>query len=398
MAAAPTTALHAYRNDLRLAAEATESGVVPARATAADKMWEIWRTYCHGLNLDPMLLGVADKIPPLQVFAVRVRKGEITPKHQPVRSRTVEEYLRAVGQRFAFLGAKDPRNSPFSNDIDIRIQRQLRAYTKEDPSPRRVKPLPLTLLHHLYRLAQAKGDELSIAVGDLAYLAFFFLLRPGEYCMSSESHPFRLCDVQLFVNNDRLDILTCPLEALSLSTFATLTFTTQKNGVRDEVIGHARSGHTSGCPVLVIVRRILHLRRHQAPASTPLCAVYRPTSRAHNKWVCVTSALVTATIRVSATLMGHSVGFRPEDVSARSTRAGGAMALLCGNIDPNVIQLVGRWRSDVMLRYLTTQAWPHMRNLASIMLDSGSFTVVPGQMVPAVVAPLLAQVPEHEQG
>jgi hypothetical protein len=398
MAATPAAAIHAYCNDLRVAAEATESGVVPARATAADKMWEIWRTFCRGLNLDPMLPGVADKIPTLQVFAVRVRSGAITPKHQPVRSRTVEEYLRAVGQKFAFLGAKDPRNSLFSNEIDIRIQRQLRAYAKEDPPPRRVKPLPLSLLHHLYRLAQAKGDELSIAVGDLAYLAFFFLLRPGEYCVSSESHPFRLCDVQLFIDNTRLDILTCPIADLFLSTFATLTFTTQKNGVRDEVIGHARSGHTLGCPVLVIVRRIIHLRHHQAPEATPLCAVFRAASRASNKWFFVTSTLVTATIRVSATLMGPSLGFRPEDVSARSTRAGGAMALLCGNIDPNVIQLVGRWRSDVMLRYLTTQAWPHMRNLASIMLTSGTFTVIPGQLVPAIVVPLLAQVPEHEHG
>jgi hypothetical protein len=396
MATVPAAARDAYRDDLCIAQAATESGVVPSRSAAADKMWGLWKTFCQGLGIDPLLRDIPDKVPTLQVFAVRLRSGEIAPKQNALRSRSVEEYLRAVGQKFTFLGAKDPRISRFSSDIDFRLQRQLRSYTKSDSSPRRVKPLPLSLLHHLYLLAQAKGDELSLAVGDLAYLAFFFLLRPGEYCVSTESHPFRLCDVQLFINDIRLDILTCSTVMLFEATFVTLTFTTQKNGTRDEVIGHARSQHSLGCPVLVVIRRIVHLRLHQASPSTPLCAVFCPTSTAHNKWCSVTAALVTATIRVSAAIMGPSIGFRPEDVSARSTRAGGAMALLCGKIDPDVIQLVGRWRSDTMLRYLTTQAWSHMRHLASIMASSGSFTVVPGQLVPASILPLLAQVPEVE--
>ena len=39
----------------------------------------------------------------------------------------------------------------------------------------------------------------------------------------------------------------------------------------------------------------------------------------------------------------------PDEVSAHSLRAGGAAALLCTNVDPNVIQLLGRWKSDAMI-------------------------------------------------
>jgi hypothetical protein len=49
-------------------------------------------------------------------------------------------------------------------------------------------------------------------------------------------------------------------------------------------------------------------------------------------------------------------------------RAGGAMALLCGNFDADTIRLVGGWKSDVMFRYLHTQALPLVKHLAATML------------------------------
>ena len=91
-----------------------------------------------------------------------------------------------------------------------------------------------------------------------------------------------------------------------------------------------------------MIRRILHLRLNNATADTPLCSAF------HNgAWVPVTAALLTARLRVSAAAQPH-LGLEPADISARSARAGGAMALLCGRVDHNVIQLVGRWRSDAI--------------------------------------------------
>jgi hypothetical protein len=77
-----------------------------------------------------------------------------------------------------------------------------------------------------------------------------------------------------------------------------------------------------------------------------------------------------------------ALGFDPADITSRSLRAGGAMALLCGRVDTDIIKLVGRWRSDAMFRYLHAQALPLIHNLASVMVRHGSFTLAPGAFEP----------------
>jgi hypothetical protein len=49
------------------------------------------------------------------------------PRHQPIKARTVEDGLRAVGQAYARLGAPDPRKDSHGG-IDFWIQRQIKAY------------------------------------------------------------------------------------------------------------------------------------------------------------------------------------------------------------------------------------------------------------------------------
>ena len=103
-------------------------------------------------------------------------------------------------------------------------------------------------------------------------IEFFFLLQPDEYT-DNDGDPFRLEDVQLFIGKTRLALLTVPESELSLAQFASLTFTTQKNGVRGEVIGLACSGDPYLCPVQAIIHRVLYLRRYLAPPTTPLARV-----------------------------------------------------------------------------------------------------------------------------
>ncbi|KAL7548266.1 hypothetical protein ACHAWF_011557 [Thalassiosira exigua] len=58
----------------------------------------------------------------------------------------------------------------------------------------------------------------------------------------AKNHPFRLQDVQLWAGQRLLNIWQEPAGRLPTAMFAGLTFTTQKNGVPDEQIGHGRSG------------------------------------------------------------------------------------------------------------------------------------------------------------
>ena len=70
-------------------------------------------------------------------------------------------------------------------------------------------------------------------------IAFFFLLRPGEYTgTKSDSSPFRLSDVTFSVRRTVFNTESATDNNLASATFVILTFTTQKHGVRGEKIGH----------------------------------------------------------------------------------------------------------------------------------------------------------------
>jgi hypothetical protein len=95
------------------------------------------------------------------------------------------------------------------------------------------------------------------------------------------------------------------------------------------------------------------------------------------RWRLVPSTAVTAALRASATDIGHTLGLQPGDISARALRAGGAMALLLGKVDYATIQLIGRWRSDQILRYLHVSARPIMQGHASLMTENSTYRQFP---------------------
>jgi len=277
------------------------------------------------------------------------------------------------------LGHRDPRLDDRGKQ-DFRLTRMLASFLKKDPPPHRIKPVPIMVLRHVMATASASGCQVNLAAADMIALAFYFLLRPGEYTAKAtpEAHPFLLRNVQLFIGpTHRLDLVTAPDHQLQQATFATLTFSNQKNGVKDEVVGHARSGDPLLCPVLALTRRVIHLRQHHAPTSTPLATAYH-----HQRPTAILPADITQALRVSVALIGPRLGFLPSDISARCLRAAGATALLCADVDSCHIQLLGRWRSDEMLRYLHLQAQPLMKDFSRKMLLGGSYHLIPNQLVP----------------
>ncbi|MGH7974235.1 MAG: hypothetical protein ACREBR_01820, partial [bacterium] len=146
------------------------------------------------------------------------------------------------------------------------------------------------------------------------------------------------------------------------------------NGVRGDIIGHGLSGSLTACPVRTLIRRVCYLRQCEAPVDTPLSSYRSQTSQC---FVGVTAAQITVALRNAVAVMGHRHGLAPEDVSARSLRSSGAMALLCARVDADRIRLLGRWRSDEMFRYLHVQAYPIMRGFSRIMLDGGDYALIP---------------------
>ena len=356
--------------------EKVKAGVSLGRAKATETGWEQWCLFCCQLALDPFLETFEDKVPFLQVFGQRVRDGELAKDGNSVRARTAEDYIRFVAQTFLGVGSPDPRYGEH-NKIDFRIGRMIAAWKKEDPPTKRVKPIPVQVIRRILFIASTSSCEMVQANADMICIAFFFLLRPGEYTdeTGKDKHPFRLCDVQLFYGRIRIDLATATVAQIRQATFATLTFTTQKNGVPNEVIGLGLSGNPHVCPVKSVIRRVLHLRAHNAPMDVPLARVMGMTRK-------VTAATISQTLKTAVAVIGPELGFLPKDISARSLRAAGAMALLLARVDTDIISLIGRWRSDEMLRYLHVQAAPLMAEYSRRMLEAGSYSLLPHHDVP----------------
>jgi hypothetical protein len=256
----------------------------------------------------------------------------------------------------------------------------LAGYSRQDAPPSRVKPLPVPILRHVMAQAVLSQTPFDQAQADLICLAFFFLLRPGEYAgASSDARPFLFSNVHLFFGNQRLDSATAPADHLLTATFVTLEFTSQKNGVAGEVMGLGRSGDPNFCPVVAAARRLIHLRQAAAPPHQPIASFFSPTTQ---RWQRILPRDLTAVLRLSVTVLGPTYGLTPHDVSARSLRSSGAMALLCANVDSDRIKMVGRWKTDEMFRYLHTQAEPVMRQFSTRMITGGHFTLLPHHDVP----------------
>ena len=322
------------------------------------------------MALNPLLVAYKDPAPILNAFDRDYQTGNITPYSHGVRSRTVEDSVRSIGQVIAMLGAKYPRMTS-TGKIDGRLQLQFRCYSRQDPPPSRVKPIPVQFLRRLACVAAASNDQELQAIADMIIIAFFFLLRPGEYTgTESDSSPYRLSDVTFSIGRTGFNTSTATDNELSAATFVILTFSTQKNGVRWGKIGHGDTGDPLLCPKEALRRRVTHLRQQEAPANTHLARFKSP--RGH--WMNVTPTKITAHLKATVKLFaGTHLGFTHHDVSARSLLAAGAMALLYSGVDNDIISLVGRWRSDEMMWYLHMQDEPIMRNFSKLMISHGNY-------------------------
>ena len=128
---------------------------------------------------------------------------------------------------------------------------QLASYQKEDSPPTIVWPLPVSVIQALDTAAQ-RTNARNIAISNITWVAFFFLLWPGEYCKGgtdTAQHPFRLKDVQLFIGQHPYNDVAASNTVITQAEFVSLLFTTQKNCVKGESIGNGRTGHPQWFPV-----------------------------------------------------------------------------------------------------------------------------------------------------
>ena len=257
-----------------------------------------------------------------------------------------------------------------------------RSYSKADPPPEKVKPIPIPLLQHA---CSNPTTAFARARANMTIAGFFYMLRPGEYTQCrSNNHPFRLQDVTFETPKGPINAATAPVSQLRRATAVLLYFTTQKNGTKGQPIVHGDTSDASLSPLKAILRQVLMLRQHRAPPGTPLYTYYLASGQP----LAITSQDITTQLRLSAAAVGGPLGICPKDISARALRNGGCVALIRAGVDPLLAKMVGRWRSWAMVEYLQA-ASISTAPYAEQMLRAGSYTIPTHQTLPSDVLSLV---------
>ena len=250
-----------------------------------------------------------------------------------------------------------------------KIARQIEAYRREDPPPKSKLAIPVSVLHHLQRLRSIASQEKQRTTCDLCIIAFFYLLRVGEYTYTKPSQrkrtvPFRVRDITFWHHHTILPH-SCSLEDLQQHcTSATLAIENQKNGQRNTVVNHDITG-LSICAGQALIRRIKHITSH-TPDPNAHIATYFDQNRAQ-LWVLPPTSINTTLKQAVTELLLHPHGITADQVSSHSLRAGGATALHLNGVDAKTIQILGRWSSDTFLTYIHNQLSAFSHGLSTRM-------------------------------
>ena len=395
-----------FAAELDTALQIASTAVTGKTRKAKSKIFGLWADFCQDYKVPPSLYTLGDqqdKLSYLLVFALRYRlKGQ---RNKPVTAGTVKTALTAVGTGIADLGVPNPCKSPGSDKLHPLLSDLIKGLEKKDGPTGRSYPANITILRALHDILDVdhhKFGTLNQHVILLCIIAFYWLLRPAEYLNpeteESRSQAFRLRDIHFTMDGKVYNAIHAPLydeTDLERISYASLQFSDQKNAVKGEQVGHRATSDPTWCPTKALGRLVLHLRKHKATATTPIFHHYNTSDK---RWHYVTSKHITNALRHAATHVQATTGIDPSLISARSLRPGGATALLCAGIDKDAIQLLGRWKSDAMLRYLRIQAASLQFNYAQQMLDAGSYTFHPQVLAadglpneaPVAVAALLA--------
>jgi hypothetical protein len=87
--------------------------------------------------------------------------------------------LRAINTRFELDREQSPVVTPQGN-YHKKISQLLEGYKRKDPSPKFQLAVPLTVPGFMHTFSRS-GTKKQKAVGDMALIAFYYLLRVGEY-------------------------------------------------------------------------------------------------------------------------------------------------------------------------------------------------------------------------
>jgi hypothetical protein len=234
-------------------------------------------------------------------------------------------------------------------------------FRRSDPPSIPQLAVPINVPNACYNACMKSSDQKLRTAGCLVLVAFYYLLRVGEYTKpryvtrngrkerATRTKQFSVQNVGFF-KDGKIIPRTSTLELLLTCDAATLKITNQKNGRMGETV-HQKSNGTETCPVKALAHLVHHILSNNGTEDRLLCDY-----KVDDSWHSLMSSDIIACVRNAAKLLKlHKQGIDPDLIGAHSLRAGGAMALRLHGYEDTVIMKMGRWTSLTFLQYIHTQ-------------------------------------------
>jgi hypothetical protein len=381
-----------YKSDFAAFATACSNARVEATTKTRRKYWTHWKRYVKPLRtchyLDSGRTSYSTKINVVGGFAARVRRGHFGHKQQ-VSVATVRSALTAIGKTIEMDTGLNPLHVTTGDKYLPPIQDALKAWGKEDGPTNKKLPVEVDVPAYLARLAyKKKGSALNKRIGDLSLLAFYYLLRVGEYTGSGsttnndkQTTQFRMRDVAFYIKDRHGRTRQLPRNAtdkwiMERAVGATLRLTNQKNGWKNVCIHQHATGDNLICPVKALARIYCAVRRHTNDPTCFLSTYWDDAGIKRN----VTQRHISTGLKVAAAALNYPLfrGIDIDKIDTHSLRAGGANALSLAGYNETQIQKMGRWRGTTFKEYISDQLANASKGMSKAMSKSFKFVCISG--------------------
>ena len=286
----------------------------------------------------------------------------------------------------------------------------LDGWRKADPPTLKMCPVEVDIPECLARAGRLpSATAKDKAVGDWALIAFYYLLRVGEYTGSGsaggakQTVQFRLMDVGFFVRTKKGRLRRLPKDAsdeeILAADGATLRLDNMKNGWRNVCVHHEANGDEYYCPVKALARRYVHVRKHVSGTRgwrTFLSAYWESGTR-----FALTDKDMRRGLKAAAEELGYDdlKGIPTERVDTHSLRMGGANALALSGFSDTQIQKMGRWRGATFKEYIREELACYSEGMTKSMRRKFGFVnVAANNVVDITDALVLSQYTTHRSG
>lgn len=219
------------------------------------------------MGLDPLLQNTSYTIQVRAIsgFAGRLRTGYYGRGRQ-ITAPAVTSTITAIGTTIALATGHNPTKMNGAQDKLVpRLSQMFQGWKKEDPPTIKKLPVGIDIPEYISLCSlRPTATERDRATADLILIAFYYLLRVGEYTVKGKRNntkqtvQFRMQDVTFF-KHDQQGVLrqlprTASTQEIMTAHSATLKLDNQKNGWKGVCIHQETNGEPYHCPVRALGR------------------------------------------------------------------------------------------------------------------------------------------------